>query len=195
MIQKQNLLNRLSNIFTKKSDSNLSQLMGAVGDQLDKVDPSQSNLEQQFSVSTATGDALDKHGRDWGVPRRSNDSDDDYRKRIQAVIPIYTNGPTVSSIKQLVKNFTGVDPFILEYGPESFTMGVSPMGSFVFSDEDICTFQVQVQNPDGVIYNETDMENAVNFAKPARSTATFIHSHNALMNGQYKLDGAMSLGG
>jgi hypothetical protein len=194
MIQKQNLLNRLSNLFSKDSNSNLGQLLGAVGDQLDKVDPAQTNLEQQFAVSTATGDALDLHGKDWGVTRKNGESDDDYRKRIQAVVPIYTNGPTVSAIKQLVKNFTGVDPIILEYGPESFTMGVSPMGSFVFSNEDIFTFQIQVQNPEGIYYSQTDMENAVNFAKPARSTATFIHS-NAVLNGRYALDGTIPLGG
>ena len=193
MSQLQNLFNRLSNIFSKDPNSNLGQLLGAVGNQLDLVDPSQSNLSQQFSVSTATGSALDLQGKDWGVVRKNGESDDDYRKRIQAVVPIYTTGPTVSAMKQLVKNFTGAEPIIIEYGPESFTMGVSPMGSFVFSDQDNFTFQIQVQNPNGVPYSETDMENAVNFAKPARSTATFIHDHQAVLNGNYLLDGTISI--
>lgn len=195
MSQFQNLLNRLSNLFTKDPNSNLGQLLGAVGDQLDKVDPAETNLEQQFAVSTATGSALDAHGLDWGVLRMPNESDSDYRKRIQALVPIYTNGPTVGAMSQIVQNFTGVAPIILEYGPESFTMGVSPMGSFVFSDQDIFTFQIQVQNPNGVYYSTTDMENAVNFAKPARSTATFIHNNTAQLNGAYSMDGTIPLGG
>ncbi|NRD80276.1 DUF2313 domain-containing protein [Bacillus sp. BRMEA1] len=195
MNQLQNLLGRLSNLFTKDSNSNLGHLLGSIGSQLDQVDPAQTNLEQQFSVSTATGSALDSHGKDWGLTRKASESDDDYRTRLLAQVPIYTNGPTIAAIKQIVRNFTGVDPIILEYGPDSFTMGVSPMGSFVFGDQDPFTFQIQVQNPNGMYYDETDLENAVNFAKPARSTATFIHNHNALFNGQYKLNGSMTLGG
>jgi hypothetical protein len=174
-MQKQNILSRLSNLFTKDPNSNLGQFIGAVGDQLDKVDPAQTNLEQQFAVSTATGAALDLHGKDWGIPRKLNESDDDYRKRIQALVPIYTNGPTVAAITQIVRNFTGVDPIILEYGPNSFTMGVSPMGQFIFGSYDPFSFQIQVQNPNNVSYIRADLEAAVNQAKPARSTALFVH--------------------
>ncbi|GIM47047.1 hypothetical protein DNHGIG_25960 [Collibacillus ludicampi] len=175
MGQALNLLNRLSNIFTKDPNSILGQLFGAVGAQLDAVDPAQTNLASQFAVSTATGDALDKHGKDWGVPRRYGESDDAYRARILAVLPIYTNGPTVQAISTIVQNFTGVPPIIIEYGPDGFTMGVSPMGQFVFSDEDPFTFQIQVQNPNNVPYKRADLEAAVNQAKPARSTAIFVH--------------------
>jgi hypothetical protein len=175
MSQLQTLLDRLSNIFTRDSISNLSQLLGTVGNQLDQVDPAQTNLEQQFAVSTATESALDSHGMDWGIPRKPYEADSDYRKRIQALVPIYTNGPTVAAMNQIIHNFTGVDPIILEYGPDSFTMGVSPMGSFVFGSYDPFTFQVQVQNPNNVLYKRADLEAAVNQAKPARSTALFVH--------------------
>lgn len=191
------LLNRLSNIFTRKSDSNLNQLMEAVGNELDQIpviqrDPefndyyisnnqvitgetTYSTLAEDFAISTATGEALDRHGEDWGIARRLDEIDDDYRKRIQAVVPIYTNGPTVPTMKQIVKNFTGTDPVIIEYGPDGFTMGVSPMGGFVFSDEDVFTFQVQVQNPDNAPYIRSDLEGVVNQAKPARAAAIFVH--------------------
>lgn len=195
MFQMQNILNRLSNIFTKSSNTNLGQLIGAIGEQLNKVDPSQTDFDQQFAVSTANGNGLDLNGQDWEIVRKSGESDNDYRKRILAVMPVYTTGPTVTAIKQIVNNFTGVDPIILEYGPESFTMGVSPMGSFVFGDEDQFTFQVQVQNPNGVPYNHSDLEAAVNFAKPARSKATFIHDNGAFLNGHYTLDGTLQFGG
>lgn len=175
MGQGTNLLNRLSNIFSKDPNSNLGQLMSAIGSQLDAIDPAQIGLAVQFAISTATGSALDAHGKDWGVPRRYNESDAAYQARIQAVLPIYTNGPTLAAISTIVQNFTGVAPIIIEYGPQSFTMGVTPMGNFVFSTQSPFTFQVQVQNPNNVAYIRADLEAAVNQAKPARSTAIFVH--------------------
>jgi hypothetical protein len=178
-----NLLNRLSNIFTKDPNSLLGQLLGAIGARLDAVDPAQNNfgdasapttLEQSFAMTTATGADLDRHGKDWNVPRRAGESDKDYRARIQALLPVYTNGPTVAAISSIVKNFTGVAPIILEYGPQSFTMGVTPMGNFVFTDgSQPFTFQVQVQGTN--VYKKADLETAVNTAKPARATALFSH--------------------
>jgi hypothetical protein len=183
MGQIQNLLNRLSNVFAKDTDTNLGQLMGAIGSQLDAVDPSVDDptqnkvaLAKQFSMSTATGSALDMHGADWGVPRRFGEDDKTYRARIQAVLPICTNGPTVQAISDIVQNFTGTAPIILEYGPQSFYMGVTPMGEFVFNNESPFSFQVQVQNPDGHSYKKSDLEDTVNQAKPARATALFVHA-------------------
>ena len=170
------LLNRLSNLFTKDPNSNLGQMMGTIGNQLDAVDPQQTNLANQFAVNTATGTALDNHGKDWGVSRRLNESDANYRTRILAILPIYTGGPTVANISQIVQNFTGFAPTIIEYGPQSFTMGVSPMGNFVFGGYDVFTFQVIVNNPNNVPYIRADLQTAVNSAKPARSTALFVHS-------------------
>lgn len=175
MGQGTNLLNRLSNIFSKDPNSNLGQLMGAIGSQLDTIDPAQIGLAAQFAISTATGSALDKHGADWVVTRRYQETDTTYRARIQAVLPIYTTGPTVAAISTIVQNFTGFSPIIIEYGPQGFTMGVSPMGNFVFGGGSVFSFQVQVQNPNNVAYKQADLVAAVNQAKPARSTALFVH--------------------
>lgn len=183
MGQANNLLNRLSNIFTKAPNSLLGQLLGAVGNQLDANDPAQASfgdpnnpttLAASFAVSTATGAALDAQGKDWNTPRREGEPDTSYRARILAMLPVYTTGPTVGAISTIVQNFTGAAPILIEYGPMSFTMGVTPMGAFVFSNgQNNFTFQVQVQG--GGVYKKSDLEAAVNQAKPARSTATFIH--------------------
>lgn len=37
---------------------------------------------EELFLMTATGGWLDAHGRDYGVPRRLGESDDDYRERI-----------------------------------------------------------------------------------------------------------------
>lgn len=181
------ILNHLSNVFTKDTTSNLGKLLGAVGNQLDQLDPTIEDLNptdpnqlprvtlaHQFAVSTSVGVSLDKHGVDWGVPRRFNEKDDAYRARILAMLPSSRTGPTVAAISSIVKNFSGSDPILIEYGPDSFYMGVTPMGSFVFNDESPFTFQVQVQGDK--TYSKSDLEDAVNRAKPVRSTALFVHS-------------------
>lgn len=181
------ILNHLSNVFTKDLTSNLGKLLAAVGNQLDQLDPTIENthpsdpnqlprvtLAHQFAVSTSVGESLDKHGVDWGVPRRFNEKDDAYRARILAMLPSSRTGPTVAAISSIVKNFSGSDPILIEYGPDSFYMGVTPMGSFVFNDESPFTFQVQVQGDK--TYSKSDLEDAVNRAKPVRSTALFVHS-------------------
>ncbi|MBL0386235.1 hypothetical protein JJB07_06160 [Tumebacillus sp. ITR2] len=175
MKQQQNLLQRLSNVFSKDENSLLGQLFGAIGSKLDELDPAQTQLQRQFAMFTANGEALDRHGQDWGVYRRDLEADEDYRRRIQAVLPIYTNGPTVQAISDIVRNFTGAAPVILEFGPYSFTMGVTPMGDFMFNDRSPFEFEVQVQNPEGVTYKKNDLEMAVQQAKPARATVTFVH--------------------
>jgi hypothetical protein len=173
-IQTNNLLLRLTNVFTTSPTSVLYQILSGIGAALDSVDPAQINLAEQFSVSTATGSALDKHGQDWGVPRRYGESDDSYRARILAQLPRYASGPTVANIKAVVRAFTQADPDIFELGPQGFTMGVSAMGEFGFAPSgDAFTFIVTVHNPYNIQFNHADLENAVNNAKPARSTAIF----------------------
>ena len=173
-IQLTNLLNRLTNLFNKNPKSNLYQILGGVGVALDTVDPGQIGLADQFSVTSATGAALDQHGADWGISRRYNESDTSYRLRILSVLPTYASGPTVTNIKAVIKPFAGINPDIFEYGPSGFTMGVSTMGQFGFSHaNDAFTFKVTVSNPNNIAYNQQDLIDAVNRAKPARSTAVF----------------------
>ncbi|EPZ47623.1 hypothetical protein [Alicyclobacillus acidoterrestris] len=182
-IQLQNLLKRLTNIFTTSTTSTLYQILGGVGAALDNVDPAQINLANNIgSVTSATGEYLDLQGKDWGIPRRYKESDDSYRARILAELPTYASGPTVDNIKSVVRAFTGVDPDIFEYGPDGFTMGVSIMGQFGFAPSgEAFSFLVTVHNPNNVSYNQQDLINAVNNAKPARSTANFIFDGNSGM--------------
>lgn len=174
-IQLQNLLNSLTNVLTRNPLSVLYQILSGAGAALDAVDPNQIGLADEFAVTTATGAALDKHGADWGVPRRYNEPDDTYRQRILGQLPRYASGPTVANMQAVVRAFTGVNPEIFEYGPDGFTMGYSAMGAFGFSaTNETFSFQVTVNNPNNVTYNQQDLIDAVNVAKPARSTAEFV---------------------
>lgn len=52
----------------------------AVGGWLDNFE--EKDLDSQFFLNTATGGYLDLHGADYGIRRRVNESDEDYRERI-----------------------------------------------------------------------------------------------------------------
>ena len=154
-----------------------SVVLGAVGYALDQYDPNKINLSSEFNISTATGNALDDHGSDWGFPRRADEDDNAYKNRILAMLPLYVQGPTTQGIKATANPFTGVEPIIFEYGPDAFVMGDSPIGESGFcNSEDIYTFELHVQNPNNVPYNYTDLEYAIQRAKLARSTAVIYHN-------------------
>lgn len=175
--QGQYMLDNLSNVFSRDPNGTLAKIMYAMGGELDKIDPVQIGLAQERAISTASGDYLDGIAKDWGVTRRYQESDASFRARILTLAPVFMNGPTTTAIGAVVAAFVGgVQPIIIEYGPDSFIMGISKMGQFVFmSSPDPFTFQVQVQNPQSVAYSRADMEEAVNTVKPARSSATFVH--------------------
>lgn len=52
----------------------------AVGGWLDNFE--EKDLDSQFFLNTATGKYLDLHGEDYGIRRRLDESDEEYRERI-----------------------------------------------------------------------------------------------------------------
>jgi hypothetical protein len=121
-IQGNNLLKRLTNIFNQDSTSVLYQIVQGTGAALDQVDPGQINLAGQFSVTTATGSALDSNGADWGELRRAGESDDTYRARILSQLPIYAQGPIPNALVAAATPFTGVAPTYSERGQTIFSL-------------------------------------------------------------------------
>lgn len=152
-------------------------LLGAVGFALDNLDPVQNNLSTAFCITTAVGTDLDLHGNDWGIVRRYQESDDSFRQRLLSLLPIYTKGPTLSGIKTVLSAFTGAEPDIFEYGPSLFIMGESAIAEAGFGTAaDIFTFEVSINNPNGVSYNHRDMETTLKNSKLSRSTCILHHN-------------------
>jgi hypothetical protein len=172
--------NFLKSLFPDSHDVNgeiYSVILGAIGNAIDQYDPNQINLKSEFSVTTSTGDALIRNAQDWGVNKRNNESDSPFKSRILSILPLYANGPKVDGIKAVATPFTGMQPVIFEYGPEAFVIGESTLGDAGFcSSGDVFTFELHVQNPNSVSYNHLDLENAVQKAKLARSTAIIFHN-------------------
>lgn len=172
--------NFLKSLFPDSHDVNgeiYSVILGAIGNAIDQYDPNQIKLVSEFSVTTATGDALIRNSQDWGVNKRNGESETSFRNRILSVLPLYANGPRPDGIKAVATPFTGTAPIIFEYGPEGFIMGESTIGDGGFSiSSDVFTFELHVQNPNNVSYNHLDLESAVRKAKLARSTAIVFHT-------------------
>lgn len=154
-----------------------SVILGAIGFALDQYDPNKINLASEFSVTASSGDALGMNGLDWGVTKKIGESDDSFKQRTLSLLPLYSNGPKVDCIKTIVSIFTGVVPIVFEYGPGAFVMGESAIdGAGFCSEGDVFTFEIHIQNPNNVSYNHQDLENAVQKAKLARSTAIIFHN-------------------
>ncbi|WP_088187535.1 hypothetical protein [Desulfosporosinus sp. FKA] len=120
-IQRDNILKRLTNKFTRDPKSVLYQIVNGIGTAFDAVDPGQIELTKQFSVTTATGAGLDRNGADWDVLRRIGELDDTYRARILSQLPVYAQGPIPDALVNAVTPFTGVAPGYSERGQMIFT--------------------------------------------------------------------------
>ena len=70
-----------SNPILQDKDSDISRLLNyTVGEWLQREDD--EDFFKQFFIQEATGKYLDLHGKDYGVLRRLDESDDSYRERI-----------------------------------------------------------------------------------------------------------------
>ncbi len=159
--------------FKTQSGSNLSTIINAVGTTLDGLDPAQTNLASQFSVTGSSGSGLDENGADWGVPRRAGESDASYKARILATLPPYIAGPTVTALSNVVKPFTGVAPLIFAASKFSQLFPLTfPLEFGGNTTQDYYTILLTMQNPNNVIYQRQDAVSAIDTMK--RVIATVI---------------------
>lgn len=156
-------------------------MLGAMGAALDMFDPYQLGLPSEFSVTTAQTTALDSNGRDWGVIRRSGESDITYRARILSMLPVYANGASDPGITAAVAVFTGANPVLIDCSSDGFVCGTtddaSAIGEAGMSDlAGLFTIYLMIANPDSLSYSHYDMEFSVMRGLPARSRAIIFHN-------------------
>lgn len=154
---------------------NLGTILGAAGDTLDGLDPAQTYLGNQFSVTGASGSYLDLNGADWSVPRRAGESDSSYRARILATLPAYVMGPTLTALSNTVRSFTGVAPVLYAATQFSDLFPLSfPLQFGGNITQDYFTIHVYIQNPNRVKYQQQDVVAAVQAVKRVIATVV-IH--------------------
>ena len=95
-----------------------------------------ANLFEQLFLQTATGGWLDAHGRDYGVSRRLDESDESYRERI-----VFEKLEWLTASNLM--NIYGLDlyAYVEDYNPKSNTLtSDNPYSSsryMVYADSDL----------------------------------------------------------
>lgn len=89
-----NLATRAFKRLLKKEDSDAWVWFQGIGPAYDDAKGVIFSIREQALVATATGDGLDKLGKDRKMPRLAGETDDDYRKRLLAAYDIYREGGT-----------------------------------------------------------------------------------------------------
>lgn len=84
--------------FKGKQDNDASKWVGVLGDSLDTAKAAIFLSRRAWLIATASGNALDNHGRTRGLPRYPGESDDLYRRRLLAAYEIYALGGTSRGI-------------------------------------------------------------------------------------------------
>jgi hypothetical protein len=104
------LLSKLASIFSKKQDSEVSILSGAVDDSLSKVVSTMTDMEVQSVITSSTGEWLDSWGQRFNVYRNTNEVDSLYRTRILGQV-LNAKG-TVPALIDAVKRALGDDTVV-----------------------------------------------------------------------------------
>jgi len=152
-------------------------ILGAIGVVFDLLDPIANNLAHEFTITAASGSALDTVGADWEAPRKLGENDTTYKARLLSLLPFFILGATAAGVKGVVKPFTGSNPLIDEWGQDAFSIGYSAIGDgYPLDAFGLFTFVLTVVNPGAVSYNHLDLETAVCRAKASRSTAIILHN-------------------
>lgn len=86
----------------KPNDSDLYKLTRALGPNFDDLQEAMFLLREISMVATATGKALDLHGKDRKMPRYRGETDDEYRLRLLSAMDIYTMAGTEPGMKMVL---------------------------------------------------------------------------------------------
>lgn len=103
---------------TKKDDNDVYKLFDAAGNILDAAKTNIFLIRRQGLIATATGKALDYHGRGRQLPRYAGETDDQYRKRLLSKREISEKAGTVEGIILALKSMgfdrAEIEPLYLE---------------------------------------------------------------------------------
>ncbi|WCS68514.1 hypothetical protein Goe16_01000 [Bacillus phage vB_BsuM-Goe16] len=102
------IIDRLHQIFNRRSVGDLKHVTDALDQSLNRLSDDLKNLDLQYVIKTATGDWLDEWGSWFNVNRGSNETDEEYRKRILAVVTKPKN--TIPALLDAIKSYYNYDP-------------------------------------------------------------------------------------
>jgi len=97
-----------------KEDGRLMAIMNACGSQIIRLFDSMNGIVHNRDIRYVKGDAIDHIATWFGLIRLSDESDDNFRGRVQEYLGSYVSAGTITSIQDAVEAYTGIEPTILE---------------------------------------------------------------------------------
>lgn len=104
--------------FYKENDGNLYKILQPIAKELDDFVINLDKINDSRFIDTATEEHLNRLGQLINVRRFNNETDESFRGRIKSHIPSFIGGGSISAIKQVVNNYLGVEPIIIEHYKE-----------------------------------------------------------------------------
>ncbi|MDK2903495.1 MAG: hypothetical protein PWQ93_1414 [Clostridiales bacterium] len=105
-----------------KDGSEGQKWTATVGDELDGLKKAAFQVRRAWFIGTSPGLGLDIHGLDRRLPRYKGESDEAYRKRLQAAYFIYALGGTNMGIEEALKIMGYPDAYIHELYKDGIVM-------------------------------------------------------------------------
>ncbi|MGN8233244.1 hypothetical protein ACTHAL_001472 [Priestia flexa] len=100
------MINKLTDLFTKNENSNIGKLIRVVSSELDSVQKTLETTEQWRDIDQAEGTTLDLIGENVGQPR-DNSVDDEFRLLIKTKIFSNLSAGDIESVNQLLRIYLG----------------------------------------------------------------------------------------
>lgn len=82
--------------------------------QMDRLDAEMDELHEQRLMATASGDHLERIGAPYDIERKTNESDDKLRRRIQAARSAAQSRGTYRDIAEIVVQVFDCDPAVID---------------------------------------------------------------------------------
>ncbi|WP_290597027.1 MULTISPECIES: hypothetical protein [unclassified Archaeoglobus] len=142
MASAKEMLSRISSAYRKDEDSNNYKILSTIAEELSEIEQVIEEIKVARFVEVARGRSLDYIAKLFNLTRKSGESDDELRGRLQVELQKYLSCGTLKDILDVVVYFTGLDSkdikvveapkAILGFGEGSFGNNVfaSPKGTF-----------------------------------------------------------------
>lgn len=109
------ILDNIPDLYNKEQESNIYKILNAISKELDVFVTNIEEVKNAKFVDYANGSDLDKIASILNIKRFSNEGDDTFRSRIKSKVPSFIGGGAISALKQVVNNYLGVEPIIIEH--------------------------------------------------------------------------------
>ncbi|WP_284641178.1 hypothetical protein [Paenibacillus silviterrae] len=124
MITPQDVLRRLTDVFSKNPNSNIGKLLTIMADQIRELTETQNRIRDWRDIDQAQGTTLDRIGQNVGQPRGVA-TDEVYRILIKSKIARNLSTGDINTIIRVVSTALDCDPSEIEI-KETFEDPVSP---------------------------------------------------------------------